>query len=208
MAEASTFTKSPAQSALAAHWHKGRSGEVRGEAGVRIVEIGNVAIASIAVRKGQTDALLTKVKTRTGIDLPMTPRQAISGHLSFTWCAPGQWFAMAEGEDGAVFADDLARDLSGLSSVTDQTDGRTVLRVSGARIRDMLAKGCMLDLHDKVFKVGDTAVTPIALLNTQITRLPDANGAAQFELSVTRSFSVSLLHFLEASSAEFGLQLI
>ena len=114
---------------------------------------------------------------------------------------------MAEGEEGAAFADDLARDLAGLASVTDQTDGRTVLRVSGPRVRDMLAKGCMLDLHDKVFRVGDTATTPVALLNVQITRLPDESGAAQFELAVMRSFAVSLLHVLEAASAEFGLEI-
>jgi methylglutamate dehydrogenase subunit D len=80
-----------------------------------------------------------------------------------------------------------------------------LLRISGPRVRDMLAKGCMLDLHDRAFKVGDTAVTPIALLNVQISRLPDADGAAVFDLAVTRSYALSLWPWLESASAEFGL---
>jgi methylglutamate dehydrogenase subunit D len=194
-----------ARSALADRLHQGRHGRSGGIAGVTARERTNVAVASIAARKGQAAALIAKIKARTGIELPATPRIAIAGHLSFAWVAPGQWLAMADGEDGASFADDLAGDLAGLAAVTDQTDGRTILRVSGPRVRDTLAKGCMLDLHDKVFKVGDTAITPIALLNTQITRLPDEAGQPVFELAVMRSFAVSFWHWIETSTAEYGL---
>jgi len=194
-----------ARSALAGYLHKGRQGRTTGTAGVSARERADVAVASIAARKGKTTELSAKIKTRTGLELPTSPRMVTSGHLSFAWSAPGQWFATADGEDGAVFADDLARDLSGLASVTDQSDGRVILRVSGAKVRETLAKGCMLDLHPAVFKVGDTAATPIALLNVQITRLPDDAGASVFEISVMRSFAASLWHWLEASAAEFGL---
>lgn len=195
-----------ASSALAGHLHQGRHGRSSGLAGVSVRERTGIAVASIAARKGQAAALTTKIKDRTGLNLPATPRMVAAGHLSFAWTAPGQWFAMADGEDGAAFAAELAQDLSGLASVTDQTDGRVVLRVSGANVRDALAKGCMLDLHPAVFKVGDTAGTPVALLAVQITRLPDEAGVAVFELAAMRSFAVDLWHWLESSAAEFGLE--
>jgi methylglutamate dehydrogenase subunit D len=197
-----------AASALAGHLHKGRHGTTLGNAGVTVLERTGVAVSGIAVRVGQAQALTAKIKARTGLELPSNPKIVASGHLSFVWAGPGQWLAQADGEDGAAFAADLARDLAGLASVTDQSDGRFTLKVSGLKIRDTLAKGCMLDLHDKVFKVGDTAVTPVALLNVQITRLPNVDGAAVFELAVMRSLAISLWHWFELSAAEFGIDVI
>lgn len=196
-----------ATSALADHLHKGRHGRASGVAGVSVRERAGIAIASIAARAGKSAELIAKIKARTGLDLPTTPRIVPAGHLSFSWSAPGQWFAIAEGEDGTAFADDLARDLAGLAAVTDQSDGRVVLRVAGSNARDMLAKGCMLDLHRDVFKVGDTAITSMALLTVQITRLADDAGVSVFDLAVMRSFAASLWHWVEISAAEYGLDI-
>lgn len=190
-----------ARSALASVRHVGRHGRTGGEAGVRVRERVNFAVASIAARKGQAAALAAKIKSRTGLELPASPRIVTADHLSFAWSGPQQWLAMADGEDGAAFAADLARDLAGLASVTDQTDGRVVLQLSGPRVRDTLAKGCMLDLHEKVFSVGDTAVVPIATLSGQVTR----TGTDSFEIAVMRSFALNLWHWLESSAAEYGL---
>ena len=199
--EAATITP---RSALAGTVSPGRHGRRSGTAGVVARERTGVAVASVAARKGQVTALAEKVKSRTGLDLPSTPRIVTSDHLSFVWTAPGQWLAMADGDDSAIFAADLARDLAGLAAVTDQTDGRVILRLSGPKVRAVLAKGCMLDLHDSVFSVGDTAIAPIALLNTQVTRL----AGDTFEIAVMRSFALSLWHWLEASAAEFGLDVL
>lgn len=195
-----------ARSALAGHSHKGRHGTSTGVAGVTAHERAGLAIASLAAAKGKAAELSARIKSRAGIDLPPNGRAAATGHLSFVWSAPGQWLALADGDDGANFAQELARDLAGLASVTDQSDGRVVIRVSGVHARDALAKGCMIDLHPGVFKVGDTATTPIALVTTQITRVADDGGLAVYDLSVMRSFAVNFWHWLEDSAAEFGFQ--
>ena len=192
-------------SALDGFMHPGRYGRAVGPAGVVARERRNIAIASIIARRGQTATLSAKIKARTGLDLPMTPRLAGVNHLAFVWTGPGQWLASAEGEVGAALAQELALDLSGLAAVTDQSDGRVLIRVGGERVRDVLAKGCMIDLHPSVFKPGDTANTLIALLTVQVTRLPDQSDTAEFELAVMRSFASNLWHWLEASAAEFGL---
>ena len=196
------------QSAFGATMHIGRSGRPDGAAGVTVRERSNVAVASVAARKGKAEALIVKIKARTGLELPFLPRLVVDGHLGFLWMAPGQWLAMADAEDGPAFAADLAADLAGLASITDQSDGRALVRISGANVRDALAKGCMLDLHPNVFQVGHTAITPIALLTVQVTRLPDAASGATFELAIMRSFSVNLWHWLEASTAEYGLAVL
>jgi sarcosine oxidase gamma subunit len=126
-----------------------------------------VAVASIAARKGQVTALAEKVKSRTGLDLPSTPRIVTSDHLSFVWTAPGQWQAMADGDDSAIFAADLARDWRAGRSPAEQTAASSALC---GEVRQC-CRGCMLDLHDSVFSVGDTAIAPIAF-STQIPASP------------------------------------
>ncbi len=194
-----------ASTAFGAFLHRGHHGRA-GPAGVTVSERSRVAVAGIGARKGQTAALSERIAERTGLILPQTPQLVGRDHIGFVWTAPNQWLAMSDGEDGAAFAADLARDLAGLASVTDQTDGRAMLRLSGPRVRDALAKGCMLDLDARVFKQGHTAITLIALLTSQITRLEDTDDHLPvFEIAVMRSFAGNLWHWLEASSAEFGL---
>lgn len=204
---ANTLLSAQSPSAFGSLLRRGRQGRATGVAGVMVSERIGVAIASVAARKGQTAALVAHIAERTGLQLPLTPRLVVNGHIGFVWTAPDQWLAMADGEQGDTFAAELAQDLRGLASVTDQTDGRAILRVSGANVRACLAKGCMLDLDGRVFKSGDTAITPIALLTTHITRLNDGPGPQSvFELSIMRSFAGNLWHWLEASAAEYGLE--
>jgi methylglutamate dehydrogenase subunit D len=188
----------------------GRHGRPGGQAGITARELRGRAIASIAARRGQLAALTAKIKTRTGVGLPTGPRIEQAEHLSFVWSGVDQWMALAEGEGqaagGAVFAHELAHDLEGLASVIDQSDARVTISLTGPDVRSMLAKGCMIDLHGDVFKVSDTALTAIALVNVQITRCADVDGDPVFELMVMRSFAASLWHWAEASAAEFGLQ--
>ena len=49
-----------------------------------------------------------------------------------------------------------------------------LVRMSGPRVRDVLAKGVPLDLHPKVFKLGDVANTLVAYVGVQIDMLDDA----------------------------------
>ncbi len=101
-----------------------------------------------------------------------------------------------------AFASTLADAFTGLASVTDQSDARGMLRLSGPRIRDTLAKGLNLDLHDRIFKPGDAAMTWCSLIDVQLWQL-DATPA--YDLIVARGFAGSLWHWLEESAAEYGI---
>ena len=87
--------------------------------------------------------------------------------------------------------------------MTDQSDARLVLQLSGARVRDVLAKGVPLDLHPKVFKVGDVATTLVAYIGVQIDRLDEDT----WQLTAPRSMAGSFWSWLSASAAEFGYEI-
>jgi sarcosine oxidase subunit gamma len=120
--------------------------------------------------------------------------------LDLIWAGPQQWLAISE--DRAA-PERLARALEGLAAVSDQSDGRAVLRLSGPKLRDTMAKGCPVDLHPRAFRPGDTALTAIAHIGVQLWQLDEA---PTFEIAVFRSMAGSFWRWLSGSAAEFGLE--
>ena len=88
------------------------------------------------------------------------------------------------------------------SSVTDQTGGQTIIRISGPSARDLLAKGCTLDLHPTVFGPGRCAQTMVAKAMATIVYIDDA---PTFDLMVRRSFAEYLRVWLQDAALEYGL---
>ena len=98
----------------------------------------------------------------------------------------------------------LAAVFAGLASVTEQSDGRTVLRISGPKARDTLAKGLPIDLHPRVFRSGDTGLTVAALIGVQIWQIDET---PTYEIAVFRGFARSFWHFLTEAAAEYGCEI-
>jgi sarcosine oxidase subunit gamma len=87
------------------------------------------------------------------------------------------------------------------ASVVDQSDAYGVLRLTGPKLRETLAKLVPLDLHPRVFKVGDVAATVAAHIGVSLWRLEDdADSQPTFELAVARSMAASLWHELAVQS--------
>jgi methylglutamate dehydrogenase subunit D len=173
-----------------------------GEVGIVVTARDGLGMASLIVAEGGEAALAQSVKAHFGLDLPSTPRAARSATHALVWAGPGQWLLIAEDRSG--FAEDLAA-LSHLAAVADQSDSRAALRLSGTRIRDALAKGCMLDLHASAFPPGFAALTSIAHISVHLWRVDDGpDDEAVFEIMVPRSVAGSFWSWLSASAAEFG----
>ena len=99
----------------------------------------------------------------------------------------------------------LAARLGGFASICDQSDSRIVLELAGPRVRDVLAKGVPIDLHPDRFRAGDVAVTLVGHVGVQLW----CNSAApDYRLAVARSYFSSLWHWLAASAAEFGCEVV
>ena len=115
--------------------------------------------------------------------------------------APGQWLAVAEDTSALALLAKLAAALKGLATIVDQSDGKAVLRISGPRARDALAKGCSLDLHPRVFKPGNAATTAVALIDCVIWQVDET---PTYDLAVPTSYAESFWSWLAASAGEYG----
>ncbi len=119
--------------------------------------------------------------------------------------APGQWLAVGEGPSTAGLVSRLNAELAGLASVVDLSSAKAVIRLSGPRARDVLAKGCPLDLHERSFAPGNAATTLVAQIGCTVRQV-DANPT--YDLLVPSSFAESFYAWLTASAAEYGYEVV
>jgi heterotetrameric sarcosine oxidase gamma subunit len=188
-----------ALSALAGISVPGRFGKAGGEPGVVIAERVGLGLATVASRKGQNAALKAAVLQAYGVELPVANGSAVS----FVGYGPGQWFAVSESLANESLARDLAQRLAGLASISDQSGGRTVLRVSGPRARDVLAKGLPIDLDPRAFPLGSAATSVIGHIGVQLWQVDDTRS---YDIAIFRSLSHSFWRWLTASAGEFGYE--
>lgn len=180
---------------LAAPGHFGRAAT-----GLTVVERIDMAFASVIAKRDKRFMLVNAVNTAFGVALPDGPRRATKSGVTFAGAGPDQWLASAEGAEAAGFAAKLRARVGPFAAISDQSDSRLVLHLSGPRVRDVLAKGVAIDLHPSVFKVGDVASTLITYVGVQIDRV---DGEA-FQLTAPRSMAGTFWSWLCASAAEFG----
>ncbi|GGN90164.1 sarcosine oxidase subunit gamma [Actinoplanes lobatus] len=84
------------------------------------------------------------------------------------------------------------------SSVVDVSAQRTTVAVGGSRVLDLLAMGCAIDLHPRVFRVGDCAQTTVAHAPVIIWRRE-----TEFWILVRASFAAHLADWLVDAAQEF-----
>jgi sarcosine oxidase subunit gamma len=175
-----------------------------GNAGVTAVVRDGFGLATVMARKGASDALNLRIRERFGIDLPQGPCRSAATGVAFAGTGPAAWLALAERE-GNDFAARLMDALDGVASVSDQSDGYTLIRLSGNHVRDALAKLLPIDVHPRAFKLGDVASTVASHIGVTVWRLPDEpDSAAVFEVILFRSLTRSFWHALAEAGGEYG----
>ncbi|MEO8345633.1 MAG: sarcosine oxidase subunit gamma family protein [Betaproteobacteria bacterium] len=138
-----------------------------------------------------------------GANVPEKPNTVRQGTDNTAyWLGPDEWLIITPGEQEAAVARDLRTALSGcIAAVTEVSGGQTVIALGGKSVRDLLAKGCPLDLHPRAFDVGRCAQSRLAkapILIRQVDTIPS------FEIIVRRSFASYLWCWLLDAAAEFG----
>ena len=186
---------------------RGLTAETEG-AEVSVADRDGVGIATIQARRGRRDDLAATIRRIYNVDLPQGPYRTRCEALAIAGTGPNTWLATCE--DGCEKIATMLREAVGdAAAVVDQSGGLAVLRLGGPRIRDVLAKGVTIDLHEREFKIGAVAVTAIAHIGTTIWRIEDSpDGSPAFEVLMFRSMALSFWHWLETSSAEFGLKVL
>lgn len=193
-----TLTARPALAGIAL---PGRHGAGNDAPGVTLRERTGLGIAAVMARKGQGEALRMAVASAYRTTLPDTARYLAGQTVGFAGTGPGQWLVVSASLGGGALAVDLAAKLAGLASVSDQGDGRAVIRIAGPRARDVLAKGLPIDLHPSVFAPGSAATSVISLMGVTLWQVDETPA---YDLVVFRSLAGSFWSWLTHSAAEYG----
>lgn len=164
---------------------QGRFGADRGAPGVEFRVRHPLSILTVIARAGQGEATA----------------KALSA-FEVHWAGPDQYFVLAEGRgEGALYREVKAA-VGDAASVSDQSHGRIIIRISGAKARNVLAKGTPVDLHPDHFPVGKSALTQMAHVGVHLTRVDED----AYDLSVFRGFAESFWEWITEQAEEFGYQ--
>lgn len=122
------------------------------------------------------------------------------GAVTTLCTAPNMWIILCEDHNAGAIAQEIEA-ASGEATITAAvvTDQFICLDIEGRHARALLAKGCALDLDNKVFSGKHVARTLLAQTNIVIWRT-DRDG---FRLMVDVSLASYLSFWLEEASAEF-----
>jgi sarcosine oxidase subunit gamma len=125
------------------------------------------------------------------------------GDVRILCIAPGDWLLVADNLPAANLQEQLQNDASAAGrTAVDVTHAYGILEVSGHAARDVLAKGCGLDLHPDRFARGSCTRTRLAKIAVVI----DCQDEHRFDLYVARSYSAYLQSWLQDAAVEFSCQ--
>ena len=170
--------------------------EHRNGPGVTISKRQNLHILHLAGNLRDAD-FPTAARGALGLPLPQLAGETRDGHgVRILWLAPNRWLV--------VSGHKLETDAFGeKAAVNDVGQGRSVLRRSGRNVRDVLCKGCPIDLDPQSFSAGHVAATLLGHLNVVIDCITDD----VFDLYVTRSYDHFAQDWLVRAGKEFGVSI-
>ena len=145
------------------------------------------------------------VKKVFGADLPVEANTASEGKRGhrLLWLGPDEWLAVVPDGHETKAAADLDEAMPEEHfAVADVSGSRTIISLSGPRARDVLMKGCSLDLHPRVFSAGQCAQSSLARCHMLLHQVADTPA---YDLYVHRSFADYLWRWLEDAAKEYGV---
>jgi heterotetrameric sarcosine oxidase gamma subunit len=201
---AEIMTLPPRRSALDSVWVLGDYG-IPGPSGPGVTIIRRLGLGAIQLdaRRDTAAAVARAVSDSLGIALPAPGRAASGGEFRAIWIGPECWMLLGSDSTGLEARLRAAVEPAG-GSVIDQSHGRAILRLSGPRVRDTLAKGTGIDLHPRAFAENTAAQTGLFHLSVTIDR---RRGTGTFDVHAMRGFAQSLHESLCEAAAEFGYRL-
>jgi sarcosine oxidase, subunit gamma len=143
------------------------------------------------------------VKKALGVEPPAKPGTVASSKTTrVLWTAPNEWMVYS---DDADLAATLTKAVTGLhAAVTDVTEHYTLIRLSGRHARDVMIKGCAIDLHPREFGPGQCVQSHLG----RITVLFDqTDETPTYDILVRASFAEYLWMYLEDAGLEFGVRI-
>lgn len=155
--------------------------------------------------RGQPEqaAFMEAVRTVTGLDLPLTPNTMTMGQsLSAIWLAPNEWLLVTPPDDAVSLQTRLRAAFGNLfATATDVSSGYATLEIAGSQARALLARGCSVDLHPRVFGPGDSAQTLLAKADVILAQ---RDASPRFHVIVRRSMADYIWSWLDDAARDVG----
>lgn len=157
----------------------------------------------INLRGNATDkAFLAAVNSAADCELPLAPNTVSDGASRACWLGPNEWLLITAAAEVETMRAALEKALRGQhAAVNNVSGGQVMLRLSGDCVRELLAKGCTLDLDPAVFAAGACAQTGLAKAGVVLLAHPDG-----VDLIVRRSFSDYLMDWLRKAGSEYMIE--
>jgi sarcosine oxidase subunit gamma len=156
-------------------------------------------VATVDVRLGTTapDA------AALGVDLPTVPNTWVeAGSGRAVWLGPDEWLLSSTTETPEELEARVRAAVVPLGGcAADVSAQRIGLRLTGDRVRDVLAKGCSVDLHPRVFGRGSSAQTTLGQAGVVLLALSAAGD--DYAVLVRSSFAGYLADWLLDAALEF-----
>ncbi len=177
---------------------EGRPGAGRGT----VVMVEHPHLGKLNLRGDPSDtAFAEAVKTAVGAAPPAANTVATAGRNALLWLGPDECLIVTPPGEQTTVEAALLEALAGRHvSVVDTSDARTTIRIHGAHARDVLAKGCPLDLHPRVFGPGQCAQSLLAKADVLIHQRDDV---PTYDVYVLCSYARYLWDWLVDAAKEF-----
>ena len=173
--------------------------EVSGPRAVRIREV--PFLTMVGVRAVPGSAAAGRIETRLATSLPSACGAVTTGDgVSVLWLSPDEFLVVSEEQRRAPLTAALVESLQGEpGSATDLSANRTTFELGGPSAREVLEKGCPLDLHPRAFQVGTAYLTLIGSVPVILWKVADE----LYRIFPRSSFADFLGRWLLDAMAEF-----
>ena len=171
-------------------------------AGVSLLE---QPLHAMVTLRGSADdvAIAAAVKQVAGCDLPSACQAEMTDTAAVLWMGPDEWLVVGRLEAREELPGQLRKALGDAhAAVNEIGESLTIFGLGGPRARDLLAKGCTIDLHPRAFGPGDCVNTLLA--KAQVT-LHQNDDTPTYSLYVHRSFAVYLWRWILDAGLEYGV---
>ena len=156
-------------------------------------------IVEIAALRGRGAELQTIARGR-GLSLPALGRASVAAEQLALCVRPERWLLLSPPAAPGVSARHWHSACVGVGAAVDLSGGLTALQLSGPAARDVLARGCRLDLDADAFTLNAAAATLMAQVSVILAALPSG-----LLLLTPASTAQHMREWLAASAQPFGL---
>jgi sarcosine oxidase subunit gamma len=149
-------------------------------------------------------AFASALRRVLGVSVPRAPNTAKQKDgTMILWLGPDEWLIVVPGGRETKLEAELREALVRQHrALTDVSDSRAVIGVAGPHARDLLMKGCSLDLHPRTFAAGRCAQTRLARAHMLLHQLDESPA---YDIYVHRSFADYVWRWLENAAEEYGV---